>query len=138
MCSSVLDKEIVGVKVKEASGKGMETAGCLDQDTEGQRTAGQELRTQRVCGRLAMWEGGAGQGGQARGSRKGEASGQAQVWVLPRAGAGQGEDSGVHALPSNTRVLLPGPRRLCAPTDWLMLSSLRPRVSAPAGQDLGG
>lgn len=48
---------------------------------------------------------------------KGEAFGQAQVWVLPRAAAGQGEDSvlGIHTLPLNTHVLLPGPEEaLCS------------------------
>lgn len=70
----------------------METVGCLGQDTEEARTADQELRTQRVCGRWQCGKVGAGQGGQARRSRKGGAFSQAQVWVLPGAGAGQGED----------------------------------------------
>lgn len=42
---------------------------------------------------------------------KGGAFSQASLWVLPGAGIGQGEDSvlGVHTLPLNTCVFLPGP-----------------------------
>ena len=38
--------------------EGMETVRGSDQNTEEQRTAGQELRTQRECGKLAVWGGG--------------------------------------------------------------------------------
>lgn len=129
-----------GSQVKRHGSEGIEPVGCLTQDKEEQRTAGQELRTQRVCG----WRGrvGAGQGGQAGGSRKGEALGQGRCGAAC-AGAGLAGKARVLGcaqvcrLPLRAPVLSLALRRLLVPADWSALSAPRSQVNAPAGQDLG-
>lgn len=86
--------------------------------------------------RLAKWGGGAGQGGQVRGSRKQPSAGVG----VPVAGVGlRGEDGvlGEHVLPLSPCIFSVSQRSLFVPADGSACFSLRSRVSVPAGQDLG-